>query len=407
MSSLSAIPSSPAVQSQRMRALIVVNLVGFINFLDNDFSLLKQMGYDYEIAANGFLRDGSEQVELSILADRGIRFHQIDFDTKNPFSKVNLSAYRQLRSLIRSRKYDVIFCHTPIVGYLTRFAAIRERRLYGAKVIYISHGLTFHKMSSILSWAIYYPIEFIMSYFSDAIITINSEDYSNALHMLCKHVYQLPGVGVDISRMSVGVDFDRDGYRLQLGVEKNDLMVLSVGELSARKNHRVIIEALGLIPNRSNYIYIVCGRDLTALGMKDKLQSRASELGVRVSFLGFREDIPEINNCADIAALPSLREGLGLAGIEALAAGIPVVGADVQGIRDYVAPGKTGYLCNPRSPEQFASAIMSLSRLNQKQKAQMRQECHNMAANFSIEKSRKKLAGIYSDILQKAIKNGN
>ena len=254
MSSLSAIPSSPAVQSQRMRALIVVNLVGFINFLDNDFSLLKQMGYDYEIAANGILRDGSEQVELSILADRGIRFHQIDFDTKNPFSKVNLSAYRQLRSLIRSRKYDVIFCHTPIVGYLTRFAAIRERRLYGAKVIYTSHGLTFHKMSSILSWAIYYPIEFIMSYFSDAIITINSEDYSNASHMLCKHVYQLPGVGVDISRMSVGVDFDRDGYRLQLGVEKNDLMVLSVGELSTRKNHRVIIEALGLIPNKSNYI---------------------------------------------------------------------------------------------------------------------------------------------------------
>lgn len=71
---------------------------------------------------------------------------------------------------------------------------------------------------------------------------------------------------------------------------------------------------------------------MSNLGTYDFLKKYAVEKNVRVIFLGFRKDIPEINRCADIAVLPSLREGLGLAGIEALASGVPVVGSDVQGI---------------------------------------------------------------------------
>lgn len=86
---------------------------------------------------------------------------------------------------------------------------------------------------------------------------------------------------------------------------------------------------------------------MSNLGTYDFLKKYAVEKNVRVIFLGFRKDIPEINRCADIAVLPSLREGLGLAGIEALASGVPVVGSDVQGIKDYVVDGETGYLCAP------------------------------------------------------------
>ena len=58
---------------------------------------------------------------------------------------------------------------------------------------------------------------------------------------------------------------------------------------------------------------------MTNFGTYDFLKKYAEEKNVRVKFLGFRKDIPELNKCADIAVLPSLREGLGLAGIEALA----------------------------------------------------------------------------------------
>lgn len=379
------------------KALIVVNLAGFLCFLRNDFELLKSMGYEIEVAADGRMADGGEAVELPKLRDAGIPFHQIDIDSKNPLSKASLGAYKQLRAVIREGRFDFIACHTPISGLLTRVAAQRERRKHGTKVIYTTHGFAFCKGTSWKSWMVYFPMEYVMSAFCDAIVTINSEDRRNAERMLCRRVYQLPGVGVDIDRMRMDAGFDRDAYRASIGVDRDDVMVLSVGELSARKNHRVIIEALGLLPDRQRYVYIVCGRDVSGTGLAETLSRRAVELGVRVRFLGHRSDIPEINNCADIAAIPSLREGLGLAGIEALAAGVPVVGSDVQGIRDYVVAGKTGYLCTVNSAEEFAQAIDKLSHSNL---SEWHKRCLKMAQRFSREVSRMQLSRIYNIILQ-------
>lgn len=101
---------------------------------------------------------------------------------------------------------------------------------------------------------------------------------------------------------------------------------------------------------------------------------------MRVIFLGFRKDIPEINRCADIAVLPSLREGLGLAGIEALASGVPVVGSNVQGIKDYVIDGKTGYLCSPRDADAFADKIQLLS--DKEARFSMRKACVEKQKNL-------------------------
>ena len=89
-----------------------------------------------------------------------------------------------------------------------------------------------------------------------------------------------------------------------------------MGELSERKNHRVIIEALSKLEDE-RYVFLICGKAMTNFGTYDFLKKYAEEKNVRVKFLGFRKDIPELNKCADIAVLPSLREGLGLAGIEA------------------------------------------------------------------------------------------
>lgn len=382
------------------KVLVVVNLAGFLCFLGNDFDLFKRMGYEIEIAGDGRMADGSEAVELPELRKAGIPFHQIDIDSKKPLSRSNLTAYRQLRKVIRDGEFDLIACHTPISGMLTRIAAQHERRVNGTKVIYTTHGFAFCKGTSKKSWLMYFPMEYVLSALCDAIVTINSEDYRNARRMLCRNVYQLPGVGVNLQRMQLGDDFDRNAYRASIGVKEDDIMVLSVGELSYRKNHRVIVEALGMLPDKDKYVYVVCGRDVSGTRLADELGTLAKSLGVRIEFMGHRADIPQMNTCADIAAIPSLREGLGLAGIEALASGIPVVGSDIQGIRDYVFPGKTGYLCHPSEADQFADAIKRLSLMDLQQRKQMSNECKQTAQRFSKEKSAKKLSEIYKTILK-------
>ena len=93
-------------------------------------------------------------------------------------------------------------------------------------------------------------------------------------------------------------------------------MLLSVGEMIERKNHQVIIKALGKL-KRDDIYYVICGKG----PLKEELERLSKSLGVHTVFLGFRRDIPELCNTADISAFPSRIEGLGLAGIEAMAAG--------------------------------------------------------------------------------------
>lgn len=378
-----------------MKALIVVNLAGFLTFLWNDIKTLENMGYQVEVAMNGQMADGTDAVEIVRLDEMRIPHYQIDFDTKNPLTKQNLTAFLQMKEVLKNQ-YAIIHCHTPIVGLITRLAAINSRKK-GTKILYTTHGFSFTDRSSKKSWLIYFMVEKFASRFCDAIITINHEDYNNAKKMHCKNVYLISSVGIDNKRFEK-VDIDRALYRNKLGVKPSDIMILAVGELSYRKNHQVIIRALGLLPNKEQYVIVVCGRAVVNSNVEQELTTLADVMGVRIRLVGHRLDIPEINKCADLAVIPSLREGLGMAGLEALASGIPVVGSDVQGIREYVLEGKTGFLCNPASPEEFAKAIHKITTMTEEEKADMAKECKATALKFDKSVSCEQMKRIYEAV---------
>lgn len=379
------------------KALIVANLAGFLNFLWNDIATLQQMGYVVSVAVNAKLLDGSDAVETEKLKDMGIACHHVDFDTKNPLGKQNLKAFRQLQAILKNG-YDVIHCHTPIAGILVRLAA-RPYRRKGTKVLYTTHGFSFNDRSSKKSWLVYHTTESMMSRFCDAIITINHEDYRNAQKMHCRKVYLIPSVGIDRKRFEA-IQIDRDVYRESLGVGPDDIMVLAVGELSVRKNQQIIVKAIALLPHKERYVYVICGQAVVHSTVEEQLRQLGRDLGVRMQLLGHRLDIPEINACADVAVIPSLREGFGMAGVEALASGVPVAGSDTQGIREYVIPGKTGYLCDPNNEKQFAEAIGKLVSMTPEERRIMAQECRNTAQNFDVERSTQAMKDIYQEVLK-------
>lgn len=118
---------------------------------------------------------------------------------------------------------------------------------------------------------------------------------------------------------------------------------------------------------------------------------------MNVKFLGFRDDIPNIVHCADIGAIPSIREGLGLSGIETLSAGVPMIGSDVQGIREYIINGKTGFLCEPFDSKAFAEAIDKLS--DKEYRASLRTNCLEIVKKFDKKISVAQREKIYKEIL--------
>lgn len=375
-----------------MKALIVTALAGFIrSFLKNDIAILQSMGYEVHCAAN-INHAGADGLD-KFFNDVNVVFHQINFSSSKPFSTETLKSYKELKNLINSIQFDVVHCHTPIAGALTRIAC-KSKRKKGCKVLYTTHGYYFHKGSGWKSWLIFYNIEKIMSRYTDAVITINHEDFNNAKKMHCKNVYYIPGVGVDTERF-INTTINKDEYRKQIGVKKEDFLVLAVGELSNRKNHQIIIRALAEC-NIPNAVFMICGNAMTSENTKEKLESLAKELNVDLRLTGLRKDIAEICKCADIGVLPSTREGLGLAGIEMLASGLPVVASNVQGIVDYIEDGKNGYLCDPYDAHAFAEAI---NKLHSSDNQAMREYCIKSSVLFNKKFSHEKMEEIYKAVL--------
>lgn len=369
------------------KVLIVTALAGFVrSFLNNDISILQGMGYEVHCAANANHKGANDVVEY--LNSNNVVFHQVDFSSTSPFSNETYQSYKQIKKVILESRFDVIHCHTPIAGALTRIAARKEREK-STKVIYTTHGFYFHRGSRKINWLIYYNIEKFVSKFTDVMVTINKEDYENAKKMHCNDVVRISGVGVDTSKF-ISVDIDRDDYRASIGVSKNDIMLLSIGELSHRKNHQIIIKALAKL-NNPNIIYIICGNSISGKGVLIELDKLARENNVRVKFLGLRPDIPQICHCADIGAFPSVREGLGLAGIETLVSGVPLVTSNVHGILDYMKDGKTGFTSDPYDVDGFVKGITSL--LDSNRRKNMKDDCIKAALPFdrsiSIEQMRK------------------
>lgn len=384
-----------SMKNNTKKVLIIANLAGFASFLVNDMDTLIDMGYSVDFAANGNKLDWEDTKEK--LSHRSVAFHQIDFDSKHPFSVDNLKAFSQLRKLLKREKYGLVHCHTPIAGVLARAAAFKYRKS-GTKVVYTSHGFAFTKDSKGRKDGLFRLAEKFCSLLTDAIITINNEDYAVAKSFFCPQVHYIHGVGVDTHKY-VSVDIDRECYREKLGIKDNQTMILSVGELSHRKNHKVVIQAISRLSQPEKYVYVICGAGIDG-GTGPMLQALARERNVKLILTGFRYDIPQITACADIGAIPSLREGLGLSGVQFLAAGLPVIGSDVQGIKDYVLSGKTGYLCCPESSDEFAAAIEKLADLSPEERKRFKETCQKVAKQFDAEVSMKEMKTVYKGILK-------
>ncbi|MFR5228411.1 MAG: glycosyltransferase [Blautia wexlerae] len=375
------------------KALIVTAFARFIkSFLTNDIKILQDMGYEVHCAAN-IHHAGAECMEKYFL-DMNVTFHQIDFSSNKPISKETLLSYKEMKKLLKENYFDVIHTHTPIAGAITRYAC-KEQRKKGTTVIYTTHGFYFHKYSSKKTWLIFHTIEDFMSRYTDAIITINHEDYGNAKSMHCNKVYYIPGVGVDTKKFE-NVEIDRNAYRKKLQINDDNLLILAVGELSHRKNHQVVIRALAEA-NLPNAVFMICGNAMTSANTKEELEELAKKLSVDLRLMGLRDDIPQICKCADIGVMPSTREGLGLSGIEMLASGLPVVASNVHGIVDYIIDGEDGYLCSPDDDHAFSEAILKLK--SEDKRKSISSKCTNIARKFDKKYSYKKMREIYKELL--------
>lgn len=336
-----------------MRILYVTTIGSTMEFFGPLIRDLIDGGNCVDIATN----DTAAQVP-ELYRSLGCRIHHVDF-SRSPLSRNNLRAYHQLRRVIGNGDYDVVHCHTPVAAAVTRLVCRKYRKKTGLKVFYTAHGFHFYNGAPLKNWLMYYPAEWLCSFWTDTLITINQEDYDRARrHLHARRTEFVPGVGLDIGRFA-GAAADRAGIRRELGVPEDAFLLISVGEVNRNKNHEIVIRALAHIA-RPEIHYVIVGKG----PLVPKLQELAVALGVgaNVHFAGHRDDVPELLKAADVDVFPSIREGFGLAAVEGMAAGLPLICADNRGTRMYASEYKRGDfsgMCT--GVEMYAAAIERLA----------------------------------------------
>lgn len=335
------------------KALVAATIIGFIaEFEINDISILQNLGYEVHYAANCEIYSNVKAVQT--LDFMGVVGHNIPF-ARNPFDKNNVSAYKMLRKIINEENFEIIHCHTPVGGVITRLAAKRLRKK-GTKVIYTAHGFHFYNGAPLKNWLLYYPAEKLCSYWTDVLITINKEDHALAKKkMKAKKIYYVPGVGIDLHKFS-NISVNKEEKRKELGVPDNAVLLISAGELNENKNHEIVIRAFNEFKAKDKDIYyIIAGSGNKKEFLENLIKSFNLEKNIKL--LGYRTDMPQLYAVSDIFVFPSLREGLSVALMEAMASGLAVVCSRIRGNTDLTDEDKGGVLFDPKSIEDISNAL--------------------------------------------------
>lgn len=334
------------------RILITSTDLMMVQFLIPHVENLAENGFEVEIACSdvgGRMEEIRERLDGVVGAIYVVRL------VRSPASFTNFKGYKDMKRIIEGGRYDIIWTNEPVMGVVTRLAARRARR-NGTKVLYMVHGFHFYKGAPKLNWILYYPVEKFCSRFCDMMVTINEEDYKVARDFHTENVRRIDGIGLDTTHFFETYS-DKWEKRKELGIPRDAFFILSIGELQRRKNHEVMIKALGKMCDPCIY-YGICGRG----EQLNTLQELTVQLGLQenVKFFGYRRDIPKILHCADLFAHPSIREGLGIAALEAMASGLPLLTSNVGGLPDFVENGVVGYTYDPNDIDGFSEGITRL-----------------------------------------------
>ena len=369
-----------------MKILYLTTISNTVNlFLVPHIKMLIEDGHQVDVAFN------IEQEVKPEIYEMGCKIHILPFE-RSPLNIGNLKAYKLLKNLIIREKYDLVHTHTPVASAITRIAC---KNLDSVKVFYTAHGFHFYKGAPMLNWIVYYPIEKWLSKYTDVLITINKEDFERTKrNFLAKKVEYIPGIGIDLKKYQ-GAIIDRFAMRNEIGVPQNSYVLLSIGELNNNKNHEVVIRALASI-GQLDIHYIICGEGPLEKHLLDL--SKKLNVNKRIHLLGFREDIPDICKASDLFMFPSKREGLGLAALEAMATGLPIISSSIHGISDYSKDGITGFTTNPDNISEFAGHIINLYN-NKELSEKMGENNRNIVRKYDIENSLNRMEEIYRGAL--------
>lgn len=310
-------------------------------------------GLEVDVVAST-LRDPDFPPDLERLRDAGVRVHVLDM-VRAPSPLLDLRHLAALKALLRERRPEVMHAHSSKAGVLGRQASLSTgigRRIYTPHTF----AFLFRALFGPAKRAVYRGLESHFAKHTDRFVAVaasEAETWAASGVVPGERVRVVPN-GIDAAPFAAAEPLERG--ELAPGLDPHAPLIAVVGLVYAAKGQDLLLRALtepGL--ERAQVVFV-------GPGDSQPFQGQARELGVqeRIRFVGARRDVPRVLRTVDALCLPSRWEGMPYVVLEAFAAGCPVVAHPVDGARDAVVPGETGWLAEAIGPAPLAAALRSM-----------------------------------------------
>jgi len=308
-------------------------------------------GYEVAVACNS-------TEDTSLIQKAGIKVHTYPLEESLNVKNIYL-AIKDLRRIIESKKFELVIIHMPLAGGVGRIAA--KLSANKPKIIYVAHGLPCAPKQNRARWLFWFVAEWFLGRITDAMLVMNTYDYELARRVRLirrpKHIYRIPGMGVDIDKFRPDTNTNHDSFWRQFGIEGRKTIVC-VARLVKEKGILDFLEAARILSAR-DYAFFLIGAG--PLANKVKRFIKDNHLHNKVFPLGQRYDVVQFVKRCDVFVLPTYYpEGLPVSILEAMACAKPVIATNHRGCKEEVVDCVTGYLVNTRNPEQLAMKIDGL-----------------------------------------------
>jgi glycosyltransferase involved in cell wall biosynthesis len=323
------------------------------------------------------------------LTRAGYPVHSLGLDIKRTS---DFKVILRVRRLLRDVQPDILHTHLYHPNYYGRLAALGlDLKGVVASVhnVYARHK--FHRRF----W------NFLLSRATDRVVAVSSQVWRDVRRYDAAPRSRLCLLPNGISLRALQVQESREEARARLGVA--GLCLGAVGRLEEQKGHAYLLQALPLVLTAMGEATLLLAGDGR---LRESLERQARELGVepQVKFLGTRRDMPLVYRALDVFVLPSLWEGLPLALLEAMGAGLPVVASRVGGAPEVVRDGVNGRLTPPGDVPALAEAIAELARRPEQRAALGEAARDTVREHYSREAMLKKLADLYQELYEEGRK---
>jgi glycosyltransferase involved in cell wall biosynthesis len=306
--------------------------------------------------------------------------------------RLDLGLVRRIGRYLRQEGVDVLHCH----GYKANFYGLLASRKRIPTVATNHNWLTSH-------WRlkVYCLLDALWIRRFDCIVAVSEEIRGGMRrYLIPEGKIRVIDNGIDTGRVRPSVPAEE--VKRGLGLNGRCTVVGSIGSLGREKGHVHLLEAAkGVAASRSDAVFLVVGDG----PLRGSLQEEAGRLAIsdRVIFAGYRTDVKELLSIMDVFVLPSLREGLPMVLLEALAAGKPVVATRVGAVPKVVVHGETGMLLDPGDVEALRRSILYLMDNPLDARKMADAGARKVAEEYSSERMSRAYLRIYNELTERLL----